>query len=177
MFNLNFNTKSLFIITAIVAVILLGLYGYKHAYDKGYKAGYDTGYAHALETVAVPIEVKPDTVQISTAIQSQTQTVVRPKQYKEEPAVIVKTEAPKISASVNGKKYDFEPKTQVLGTTVTTSGVINVKVPERKWTFGVGYSKDKSVGYMLKAPIKGAVGVWVAGSGKKSVMGGLSVSF
>ena len=59
-----------------------------------------------------------------------------------------------------------------------TTGVISVRVPERRWVAGIGYGKDRKVSYMLKAPIgKSAVGVWVAGSGKKNFMGGLSVSF
>ena len=166
-------------IAVVVIAMLVGVAcGYKLAYSRYYMARYDEGYAHALETVAVPIEVKKDAVQVATAVQTTTQTVVRPKQSKEAPSVVIKTEEPKIVATVNGKKYDFKPQSEYLDTTVKTTGVINVRIPERRWVAGIGYGKDKKVHYMLKAPIgKSAVGVWVAGSGKKNVMGGLSVSF
>ena len=171
--------KLKFIIFAVLGVILIALTCFFIGKDIGYKAGYDAGYTACAESMSVPIKVEmPDTVQASTAVSTTTHTVVRPKTSADTASVEVKTEAPKITATVNGKKYDFNSQTQVLGTTTTTTGVINVRIPERRWVVGVGYSKDKSVGYMLKAPIgKSAVGVWVAGSGKKNVMGGLSVSF
>jgi len=186
MFNFNFNTKVLCSITAIVAVILIGLYGYKHAYDKGYekgnKDGYECGYAAALDIVPAP---KPDTVQAGVAVVTKTETTVRPKTQAEiannAPSVVVTTEAPKVTASVNGKKYDFEPKTEVLQTGVKTTATISVKVPERRWKIGLGIDNDKEPAYMLTGPIKGAVGFWVAGSGihsgKHKVMGGVSISF
>jgi hypothetical protein len=165
-------------IIAVVVLLCLLLCGYYYG-ENQYKKGYDAGYTACAESMSVPIIVeKPDTVQASTAVATTTQTVVRPKQSTDKASVVVKTEKPTIVATVNGKKYDFKPQSEVLDTTVKTTGVINVRIPERRWVVGVGYSKDKSVGYMLKAPIgKSAVGLWVAGSGKKNVMGGLSVSF
>lgn len=166
-------------IAVAVAIIALGVYsGYRYG-ENQYKKGYDAGYTACAESMSVPIVVqKPDTVQASVGVATTTTTTVRPKTKEDTASVVVKTEAPKVVATVNGKKYDFKPQSEVLDTTVKTTGVINVRIPERRWVVGVGYSKDKSVGYMLKAPIgKSAVGVWVAGSGKKNVMGGLSVSF
>ena len=168
----------LYIVVA-VAIIALGVYGGYRYGENQYKKGYDAGYTACAESMSVPIIVeKHDTVQASTAVTTTVTASVRQKQSTDKASVVVKTEEPKIVATVNGKKYDFKPKSEVLDTTVKTTGVINIRVPERRWVVGVGYSKDKSVGYMLKAPIgKSAVGVWVAGSGKKNVMGGLSVSF
>ena len=122
--------------------------------------------------------IKQDTVQVGTSVSTCTETYVKPKQSKEAPSVVIKTEEPKIIATVNGKKYDFKPQSEVLDTTVKTTGVINVRIPERRWVAGIGYGKDKKVHYMLKAPIgKSAVGVWMSGSGKSNFAGGLSVSF
>ena len=166
-------------IAVAVAIIALGVYGGYCYGENQYKKGYNAGYTACAESMSVPIVVqKPDTVQASVGVATTTTTTVRPKTKEDTASVVVKTEAPKVVATVNGKKYDFKPQSQVLDTTITTTGTINVRIPERRWVVGVGYSKDKSVGYMLKAPIgKSAVGVWVAGSGKKNVMGGLSVSF
>lgn len=176
---MNISIKHICIAVAIVAVLLLGLYVYKRAYDSGYERGYDAGYTACAESMSVPIQVvKPDTVQASVGVATTTQTYVRPKTQQDSASVEIKTEAPKLVATVNGKKYDFKPQSEVLDTTVKTTGVINVKIPERRWTAGIGYGKDHKVSYMLKAPIgKSALGVWVAGSGRKNIMGGLSVSF
>ena len=165
-------------IIAVVVLLCFLIGGYYYG-ENQYKKGYDAGYTACAESMSVPIVVqKPDTVQASVGVATTTTTTVRPKTKEDTASVVVKTEAPKVVATVNGKKYDFKPQSEVLDTTVKTTGVINIRVPERRWVVGVGYSKDKSVGYMLKAPIgKSAVGVWVAGSGKKNVMGGLSVSF
>lgn len=174
------SIKRICIAVAIVAVVLLGLYCYKRAYDSGYKVGYDAGYTACAESMSVPIQViKPDTVQASVGVATTTTTTVRPKTKEDTASVVVKTEAPKVTAVVNGKKYDFTPQNQVLETGVSTSASLSIRIPERRWTAGIGYGKDKKVSYMLKAPIgkSSALGVWVAGSGKSNFMGGLSVSF
>lgn len=164
---------------ALVVLVALALAGGYYYGTRQYRAGYDKGYVAGVESVhSVPIKEKPDTVQTVATVQTEAKTVVRPKTTASEPSVAVKVEQPKIVATVNGKKYDFKPQSEVLDTTVKTTGVISVRVPERRWVAGIGYGKDKKVSYMLKAPIgKSAVGVWVAGSGKKNFMGGLSVSF
>lgn len=175
------SIKNICILVGIVAVILLILTGCKKLYDKGYTAGYDAGYTACAETMSVPIEVKQDTVQVGTTVSTCTETYVKPKKNASEPSVVIKTEEPKIIATVNGKKYDFKPQSEVLDTTVKTTGVINIKtnIPERKWVAGIGYGKDRKVHYLLKAPVSknSAVGVWISGSGKSNFAGGLSVSF
>jgi len=175
------NIRNLCILTAIVSVVLLILVGCKKIYDSGYHAGYDAGYTTCAESMSIPVEVKQDTVQVGTSVSTCTETYVKPKQSKEAPSVVIKTEEPKIVATVNGKEYKFEPKSEYLGTTVKTTGVINIKtnIPERKWVAGIGYGKDRKVHYLLKAPVSknSAVGVWMSGSGKSNFAGGLSVSF
>lgn len=169
--------KRYIVIVIVVALCILGS-GYYYG-TRQYKAGYDKGYVAGVESVHnVPDKKEADTVQTVATVQTEAKTVVRPKTQPTEPSVAVKVEKPTITATVNGKKYDFKPQSEVLDTTVKTTGVISVRVPERRWVAGIGYGKDKKVSYMLKAPIgKSAVGVWIAGSGKSNVMGGLSVSF
>lgn len=166
-------------VAVAVAIIALGVYGGYRYGTRQYKSGYDAGYVAGVESVhSVPIKEKPDTVQTVATVKTETQTVVRPKTQQDTASVAVKVEKPVITATVNGKKYDFKPQSEVLDTTVKTTGVISVRVPERRWTAGIGYGKDRKVSYMLKAPIcKSSVGLWVACSGKKNFMGGLSVSF
>lgn len=164
-------------ITIIIIVIVISIAMFYLGKNNGYKTGYDTGYAAALESITPIEKPKSDTVQTAVAIKTETETTVKPKTKQDKADVVVNTTPPVIHASVNGKKYDFKPQSEYLNTEVKTTGVINVKVPERKYTFGIGYGKDRKVSYMLKVPVKDAVGIWVAGSGKKNVMGGLSVSF
>lgn len=173
MLTKDFKIEIFLIVLAIVGTIC----GYFVGKNTGYKNGYDAGYANALESVTPVEKPKEDTVQTAVAIKTETETHVKPKTSEKQADVVVNTAPPVIHASVNGKKYDFKPKSEYLDTTVKTTGVINVKVPERKYTFGVGYGKDKKVSYMLKVPVKNAIGVWVAGSNKNNVMGGISISF
>lgn len=165
-------------IAVAVAIILLGIYGGYRYGENQYKNGYNNGYTYALESMSIPIEKKQDTVQVGTTVSTSTSTYVKPKENPSQPSVVVKTEEPKIVAAVNGKEYKFEPKSEYLGTTVKTTGVINVRIPERRWVAGIGYGNDKKVHYMLKAPIgKSAIGAWISGSGRKNFAGGLSISF
>ena len=167
-------------VIALVILIAIALCGGYYYGTRQYRAGYDAGYIAGVESVhSVPIKEEADTVQTVATVQTEAKTVVRPKQTASEPSVAVKVEKPTITATVNGKKYDFKPQSEVLDTTVKTTGVISVRVPERRWVAGIGYGKDRKVSYMLKAPLGKSenIGVWVAGSGKKNFMGGLSVSF
>lgn len=173
MLTKDFKIEIFLIVLAIVGTIC----GYFVGKNTGYKNGYDIGYAHALESITQVEKPKQDTVQTAVAIKTETETHVKPKTSEKQADVVVNTAPPVIHASVNGKKYDFKPKSEYLDTTVKTTGVINVKVPERKYTFGIGYGKDRKVSYMLKVPVKNAIGVWVAGSNKNNVMGGVSISF
>lgn len=169
------------LIAAVIAVILTAIacyYLHYASYTRGYKTGYDAGYAEAVRAATAQRETaQRDTVTAHTAVTTTTTTTVRPRQTASEPAVQVVTEAPKIVAAVNGKKYEFKPESEILQTGVKTTAAISVRIPERKWSIGLGTDGRKAA-YMLKAPIgKSAVGVWVAGSGKHKIMGGVSISF
>lgn len=165
------------LITIIVLVaVLVGGYRYgSYQRDLGYKAGWTAAIESTAYAPAAP--ERPDTVQAQTAVVSKTETVVRPKTASDTASVVVTTEKPVVAATVNGKPYTFDAKTEVLQTGVKTYGTVNIRVPERRWVVGLG-TDGKRAAYMLKAPIgKSAVGLWVAGSGREKIMGGLSVSF
>ena len=160
----------------VLVVALVGGYQYgSYQRDLGYKAGWTAAIKSTASVPAVP--ERPDTVQAQTAVVTQTETVVRPKTASDKASVVITTEKPVVTATVNGKTYDFKPQTEVLQTGVKTYGTVNIRIPERRWVVGLG-TDGRRAAYMLKAPIgKSAVGLWVAGSGREKVMGGLSVSF
>lgn len=169
------NKHILIGIIVLVAVLVGGYrYGY-YQHDLGYKAGWT---AAVEATASVPaVSEQQDTVQAQTAVVSKTETVVRPKTANDKASVVITTEKPVVTATVNGKAYDFKPQTEVLQTGVKTYGTVNIRIPERRWVVGLG-TDGKRAAYMVKAPIgKSAVGIWVAGSGREKIMGGLSVSF
>lgn len=158
------------IVVAIVAVIVAYNTGKKDGYKDGYKIGYADGIKIETE------KPKSDTVQTVAKIETKTTTTVRPKTKDDTAEVVINTTPPVVKASVNGQKYEFKPQSEVLQTGIATTATLNIKVPERRWTIGLGTDGHKPA-YMVKAPIKDAIGVWVAGSGKDKVMGGLSISF
>lgn len=167
-----------YILITVIVLIAALVGGYQYGVQR-YDLGYREGWTAAIEsTAAVPATPEvPDTVQAQAAIVSKTETVVRPKTTSDTASVVVTTDAPKIAATVNGKPYTFDAKTEVLQTGVKTYGTVNIKIPERHWVVGLG-TDGKRAAYMVKAPIgKSAVGLWVAGSGRDKIMGGLSVSF
>lgn len=170
--------KVIAIVISLIVVFFIGRY---FGYNSGYEIGYNKGYAVALESITPIEKPKQDTVQVATAIKTETVTSVRPKTTEEikqnAPAVQINTKPPTVVASVNGNKYEFKPQTEILQTGVQTTAAINVKIPERRWSIGLGVGKNKRPAYMLKAPIKGAVGAWIAGQDKHNVMGGISISF
>lgn len=171
------NKKLIIVIVIAIVVALIGYFGYKAGYNVGYNIGYNIGYTEAVELMAPLPTPKPDTVQETVTLQTTTETVVKPKPTPETPNVVITTEKPTITASVNGKKYDFDLQHEFLSTGIKTTGVLNVKVPERKFVVGLGVANERKPAYMLKVPVKNAVGVWIAGSGKKNIMGGISISF
>jgi len=168
--------KHILITIIVLTAVLIG--GYRYGVRQ-YDLGYREGWTAAIEsTAAVPaVPERPDTVQAQAAVVTHTETIVRPKTASDTASVVIKTEAPKVAATVNGKPYTFDAQTEVLQTGVKTFGTVNIKIPERRWVVGLG-TDGRRAAYMVKAPIgKSAVGLWVAGSGRDKVMGGLSVSF
>lgn len=164
----------------LVLGIVGAIIGYQCGKSDGYDIGYKKGYGEAIAVITPKPVQKTDVVSTGVAVQTTTTTTVRPKTQQEivsnAPAVQIKTEAPKIVASVNGNKYEFKPQSEILQTGVQTTAAINVKIPERKTSIGIGIDNDKKPAYMLKHTFKGATGLWIAGS-KHKYMGGISISF
>lgn len=170
--NKDTAVKLALILTAIIAVIT----AYNTGKNDGYKLGYKKGYGEAIEAMAPAPKPKADTVQTTAVIKTETQTTVRPKTKADKADVVIKTAPPTVTASVNGKKYEFKPQSEILETGIKTTATLNIKVPERRWTVGIGTDGHKP-SYMIKAPIRNAVGIWMAGTGKDKIMGGVSISF
>lgn len=167
--------NNIYIVVAVAVLLCFLLGGYYYGKDE-YKKGYNAGYTYALESMSVPVVQKPDTATVQTGVVTTVEATVKPKPTPTTPDVVITTEAPKVSASVNGKEYTFDAKSEYLQAGAKTSASISVKIPERRWTIGLG-TDGRRASYMLKAPINGAVGLWIAGSGRDKIMGGLSVSF
>ena len=162
-------------LVVLVALALVGgyYYGtrqYRAGYDAGYKIGYDDGYknANALKQKEIA-----DAVQAHS--RTETKIVYQKIPYNGND-VQIKTEKPVVTVSVNGKQQEIQQKTETADLAVKTETAVAIKIPERKWKFGVG-TDGKKPAFMLSAPVKGAVGVWVAGSTNKKIMGGVSISF
>ena len=178
MFSVQTKAAAVAVVLVVLGVVGYLLYG--RGYQSGYIAGHKDGEAAAVAAYcqAADKPSKPDTVTVQSGVATTAQVAVRPRtdKEKESPAVQVTTEPPTVAVAVNGQKYDFKPQTEILTTGIKTTAAINVKVPERKWSVGIG-TDGKKPAFMLKAPIKGAVGAWVAGSTKNKIMGGITVSF
>ncbi len=168
------DKKHIIAIIAVIALIGYAFYTvadnrYRAGYDKGYAEGYSLGYKDANKLKPEP---KPDTVTANTVTETK---VIYQKVPYTGADVQLTTEPPKVTVKVNGKETAVQQHTETADLAVKTETAISVKVPERRWTFGIGTDGKKPM-YMLKAPIKGAVGAWVAG-GSHKVMGGVSISF
>lgn len=161
------------IIPLIVGIAVGFYFGNSHGHDDGYKDGYNAGYSKGYSD---GYEDRNKLVDNST-VKTETQIVYEKIPYAGHD-VQIKTETPKVTLSVNGKKQEINQKTETADLAVKTETEVKLKIPERKWTFGVG-TDGHGVSYMLKAPVKDAVGVWIAGTGgrDKKVMGGVSISF
>lgn len=152
----------IFIIILIIALFIGHNYGEKK-YNDGYKLGYSAGYAEKNKLVEVPGAVKTET------------KIVYEKIPYNGNDVQIKTEEPKVTVSINGKKQEVKQNVETADLAVKTETEVKLKIPERKWSVGIGTDGHKAV-YMLKAPLKNAVGLWAAGNRDK-FMGGISVSF
>jgi hypothetical protein len=175
--------RYMYIAIAVVAVILTayGCYRYGHSkgyadgnrdgYNTGYNTGYHAGYEDKNRLVVASV---PDHVTAGT--KTETRIVYKTVPYSGAD-VKVTTPPPTVTVEVNGKKTEVAQKQETADLAVKTETAVKIKVPERRWTFGVGTDGHKAT-YMLKAPVSGAVGAWVAGGGRDNrVMGGVSVSF
>lgn len=168
------DKKLLVAYIVVILCTLLGAYLYgKDRYNDGYTIGYNEAYGKGYS------DGYEDKGKLSDNSTVKTETVIK---YEKIPYngndVQIKTEPPKVTVEVNGKKQEIKQKQETADLAVKTETEVKIKIPERKWTFGVG-TDGHGVSYMLKAPVKDAVGVWIAGtSGRdKKVMGGVSISF
>ena len=166
-------------IVLAVAFILLaacagGFVGYERAadtyYQTGYNAGYTAGYQDRNRLVAGEIA---DAVAANT--KTETKIIYEKIPYTGND-VQVHTEKPVVTVEVNGKQQQIQQHTETADLAVKTETAVKIRIPERRWAFGIG-TDGKKPAFMLKAPIKGAVGAWVAGSTNKKIMGGVSISF
>ena len=157
------------VIGAVITGYMYGKRQYSAGYDKGYDIGYKAGYE---ERNRLALLSKPDAV--TEHVKTETKIVYQKVPYTGTD-VQVKTEPPKVTVEVNGKKQEIVQKQETADLSVKTETAVKIKIPERRWKLGIG-TDGKSAAGMLSFPVKGAVGGWVAGS-KGKVMGGISISF
>lgn len=138
--------------------------GHTIGYNEGYSKGYSDGYADKGKLTD------------NSAVKTETKIVYERIPYNGNDVQIT-TPPPTVTVEVNGKKQEIQQKQETADLQVKTETEVKLKIPERKWSIGIGTDGHKAT-YMLKAPIKGAVGAWVAGGGRDNrVMGGVSISF
>lgn len=169
--------KHILITIIVLTAVLIGGYRYgSYQRDLGYDTGYDIGYRDGYQErnrLAIQENGKAaDTVQNHT--KTETKIVYEKIPYTGSD-VQIRTEKPVVTVDINGKQQQIQQKTETADLAVKTETAVKIRVPERRWVFGVGTDGKKPM-YMLKAPISGAVGAWVAG-GRHKFMGGLSISF
>lgn len=163
--------KTVFILIGIAVCMLLGGYFYgKDCYKSGYKAGYNAAYSKGYSDGYADKGKLTD----NSTVKTETKIVYQKIPYNGNDVQIT-TPPPTVTVSVNGKKQEVKQKTETADLSVKTETAVKIKVPERRWVFGIGTDGKKPM-YMLKAPVSGAVGAWVAG-GSHKFMGGVSISF
>lgn len=164
-------------LVAVLVIIAVGYLTYRNGYDKGYKEAYDTAYSKGYsdgyhDRNKLAEQQSKDAVTANT--NTETKIIYQKIPYTGTD-VQVRTEKPVVTVEVNGKKQEVVQHSETADLAVKTETAVKIKVPERRWTFGIGTDGKKPM-YMLKAPISGAVGAWVAG-GSHKFMGGVSISF
>lgn len=169
--------KHILITIIVLTAVLIGGYRYgvqqrESGYSSGYDVGYRDGYQERNRLALLENRNANDTVQNHT--KTETKIVYQKIPYTGTD-VQVRTEKPVVTVEVNGKKQEVVQHSETADLAVKTETAVKIKVPERRWTFGIGTDGKRPM-YMLKAPVSGAVGAWVAG-GSHKVMGGVSISF
>ena len=149
-----------------------------------FMGGYHThGYLHTCPLPEAPIVVAESKSNV------QTELAYEPKAEAGEADIDVQIAKPELIVKVNGQestiqkmddeKYVFDKNK--LSLQQTSKAELNVEVPvidkTRRYTLGVGISKDGMVG-LLDFPIsrKEYIGGWVAGN-EDNVMWGLTIKF
>ena len=169
------DKSKLFIFVVIVIAVVVG--GYFYA-ERRYKEGYDVGYNEAYSKGYSDGYADKGKLTENSTVKTETKVVYQTIPYNGND-VQVTTEKPKVTVSINGKKQEIEQKTETADLQVKTESEVKIKIPERKYKFGIG-TDGKRVTYMVSTPApfvtNDAIGLWVAGT-KGKVMGGVSVSF
>lgn len=110
-----------------------------------------------------------------------------PKVTTADPDVDIKIPKQELTVYVNGQKqtirkadtekYVFDQNKLQLEQYGKASLDISIPTVDktRRWSIGIGAGKDGAA-YMIRGPLKGHVGAWVAGN-KKTIMGGISFDF
>lgn len=142
--------------------------------------------------ITAPVQVK--TVAVESPVEhvvSQTKTVTDVR-YVEKPSpsapeVNIKVPKQELTVAVNGKeqvikksdseKYVFDENQLRLEQNSKASLDITIPTVDktRKWSIGIGASRNGAA-YLVRAPLKGHVGLWAVGD-KKTVMGGVTFDF
>lgn len=145
--------------------------GNRDGYNAGYNAGYHAGYE---DRNRLAVQSIPDTV--TAATKTETKVIYQKIPYTGND-VQIRTEPPKVRVEINGKAQEIVAQAETADLAVKTEASLKMQIPERRWTIGIGTDGHKAT-YMLKAPLKGAVGIWAAGGGRNNrICGGVSVSF
>lgn len=163
---------------AVAALLVLAVGACYYAYENGYNTGYDKGY-QAGYTAGYQDRNRLAEQEISDAVAANTKTetkIVYQKIPYTGSDVQVHTEKPVVTVEVNGKQQQIQQHSETADLAVKTETAVKIKIPERRWKIGLG-TDGKKPAFMLSAPVTGAVGVWVAGSTKNKIMGGVSISF
>ena len=154
----------------IIVPLFCYFYG-KYHYDDGYKAGYNAAYSKGYSDGYADKGKLTDNSNVKT----ETKIVYQKIPYNGNDVQIT-TPPPTVTVSVNGKKQEVKQKTETADLQVKTDTEVKIRIPERKWKIGIG-TDGKRPAYMISAPVKDAVGIWVAGSGRNKIMGGVTISF
>lgn len=140
--------------------------------------------------VTAPEKIVEKEVPVERVVtQTVTKTDVRyvAKKSAADPDVDIKIPKQELTVYVNGQKqtirkadtekYVFDQNKLQLEQ--YSKAVVDIKIPTidktRRWSIGIGVGKDGAV-YMVRGPLKGHIGAWVAGN-KKAIMGGVSFDF
>lgn len=166
------------IITWIIVWILAFIGGYffgQYRYNAGYKAGYNVAYGKGYTDGYADKGKLTD----NSTVKTETKIVYEKIPYNGNDVQIT-TPPPTVKVSVNGKQQEVKQKTETADLQVKTDTEVKIKIPERKWKIGLG-TDGKKMSYMLSTPapfVKNeAVGLWIAGTGREKIMGGVSISF
>ena len=127
----------------------------------------------------------PEAQEMNTEQKTVTEIRYVPKESSADADVQVTAPKQELTVSVNGKKQKIEKAEgerfvfdkNKLTYTQTSSATIDLRVPDntRHWSAGIGIGKNGAAG-MVRFPLKGNVGGWVAGD-RRNILAGIAVNF